>query len=169
MSSMPCLGTYPNKVSAWLVHMHQLSPSTKLPCTTLAASQLARRRFHFLNLPSVPPATLQCRRALCDDTPVPKMGFDPERRGAEAASSLGARQDAGKTQAEAPTQAGPFVLRTLLDNIPLSEDGENDNTKINCVDYLGTYQALLLRGPPDPQDPPDLPHLVLFSVLTLDL
>lgn len=32
---------------------------------------------------------------------------------------------------------GPFVLRTLLDNVPLSEDGDDDEIKINCVEYLG--------------------------------
>lgn len=41
---------------------------------------------------------------------------------------------------------GPFVLRTLLDNVPLSEDGDDEEFKINCVDYLGErhLRALLL-------------------------
>lgn len=32
---------------------------------------------------------------------------------------------------------GPYVLRTLLDEVPLSADGSQDDIKINCVDYLG--------------------------------
>lgn len=36
-----------------------------------------------------------------------------------------------------PLEAGPFVLRTLLDEVPLSPDGPIDEIKINCVDYLG--------------------------------
>ena len=35
------------------------------------------------------------------------------------------------------TQSGPFVLRTLLDDVPLSADGGGEDIKINCVDYLG--------------------------------
>lgn len=34
---------------------------------------------------------------------------------------------------------GPFVLRTLLENVPLSADGADEGTKINCVEYLGRY------------------------------
>lgn len=32
---------------------------------------------------------------------------------------------------------GPFVLRTLLEDVPLSADGVDEGTKINCVEYLG--------------------------------
>lgn len=32
---------------------------------------------------------------------------------------------------------GPFVLRPLLHDVPLSSDGASDDIKINCVDYLG--------------------------------
>ena len=35
-------------------------------------------------------------------------------------------------------EPGPFVLRTLLQDVPLSADGGNEDIKINCVDYLGT-------------------------------
>jgi hypothetical protein len=34
-------------------------------------------------------------------------------------------------------EVGPYVLRTLLDEVPLSADGSKDDIKINCVDYLG--------------------------------
>ena len=45
-----------------------------------------------------------------------------------------------------PLEAGPFVLRTLLDEVPLSADGPHDDIKINCVDYLG-----MLHMSPAPQ------------------
>lgn len=32
---------------------------------------------------------------------------------------------------------GPYVLRPLLDDVPLSEDGSHDDISINCVDYFG--------------------------------
>ncbi|KAF9870819.1 hypothetical protein CkaCkLH20_11718 [Colletotrichum karsti] len=57
---------------------------------------------------------------------------------------------------------GPFVLRTLLDEVPLSADGAADGVKINCVEYLdhnlyvGTSASELLHFvqiPPDPADP----------------
>lgn len=39
-------------------------------------------------------------------------------------------------------EPGPFVLRTLLQDVPLSADGANDSDiKINCVDYLGAHNA----------------------------
>lgn len=58
------------------------------------------------------------------------MGLDSQSSdaAAAAASPRGAKQE---------LQTGPFVLRTLLDNVPLSEDGDHDSIKINCVDYLG--------------------------------
>lgn len=57
------------------------------------------------------------------------MASHPSSQEAEGASPKGARHKELMT--------GPFVLRSLLDNVPLSEDGENDDIKINCVDYLG--------------------------------
>lgn len=35
------------------------------------------------------------------------------------------------------TEDGPYVLRSLLDEVPLSGDGSEEDIKINCVDYLG--------------------------------
>ncbi|KAI0124380.1 hypothetical protein BJ170DRAFT_639194 [Xylariales sp. AK1849] len=59
-------------------------------------------------------------------------------------------------------EAGPFVLRTLLQDVPLSADGaKDDDVKINCVDYLdgnlyvGTSASELIhfvKLPPDPAD-----------------
>lgn len=36
---------------------------------------------------------------------------------------------------------GPFVLRTLFEDVPLSEDGTKDDIKINCVEYLGAHNV----------------------------
>lgn len=73
---------------------------------------------------------ISCRRLLCNDMPIPSMGFDSQSKDAASVSSSGAVQE---------LQAGPFVLRTLLDHVPLSEDGDDDHVKINCVDYLGEH------------------------------
>lgn len=41
---------------------------------------------------------------------------------------------------ETSLESGPFVLRTLLNHVPLSADGDkDDDVKINCVDYLGAH------------------------------
>ncbi|KAG6008801.1 hypothetical protein E4U21_003830 [Claviceps maximensis] len=34
-------------------------------------------------------------------------------------------------------ETGPYILRPLLDEVPLSVDGSQSNTKINCVEYYG--------------------------------
>ena len=47
----------------------------------------------------------------------------------------------GATPAHPGQGAGPFVLRPLLDDVPLSEDGTKTDIKINCVDYLGKLVA----------------------------
>lgn len=44
----------------------------------------------------------------------------------------------GETQ---PTEPGPFVLRTLFADVPLSADGTKDDIRINCVEYLGRCAA----------------------------
>lgn len=50
-------------------------------------------------------------------------------------------QDDERTREESEQsdlETGPFVLRTLLKDVPLSGDGaEDDDVKINCVEYLG--------------------------------
>lgn len=75
--------------------------------------------------------------------PIPKMGLDSQSRDAASASSQGAMIQ--------ELQTGPFVLRTLLDHIPLSEDGDNDDVKINCVDYLGEQSTA--ASPPSSTSP----------------
>lgn len=40
------------------------------------------------------------------------------------------------------TSTGPFALRTLLDNVPLTTEGVPEDVKITCVDYLGVFAPL---------------------------
>ncbi|KAI8945030.1 hypothetical protein F4801DRAFT_584824 [Xylaria longipes] len=70
--------------------------------------------------------------------------------------------------------AGPYVLRTLFADVPLSEDGSSDDIKINCVEYLdrnlyiGTSDSELLHFfqiPPDPADQSGVPSFILASRL----
>ncbi|KAI1423761.1 hypothetical protein F5Y12DRAFT_514699 [Xylaria sp. FL1777] len=69
---------------------------------------------------------------------------------------------------------GPYVLRTLFADVPLSEDGSKDDIKINCVEYLdrnlyvGTSDSELLHFfqiPPDPADRSGIPTFILASRL----
>ncbi|KAI0536710.1 hypothetical protein GGR58DRAFT_378717 [Xylaria digitata] len=71
-------------------------------------------------------------------------------------------------------EAGPYVLRTLFADVPLSEDGSRDDIKINCVEYLdrnlyvGTSDSELLHFfqiPPDPTDHSGIPTFILASRL----
>ncbi|KAK6062393.1 Transforming growth factor-beta receptor-associated protein 1 [Seiridium cupressi] len=72
-------------------------------------------------------------------------------------------------------EPGPFVLRTLLRDVPLSADGaKDDDVKINCVDYLdgnlyvGTTASELIhfvKIPPDPSDATAAPVFVQASRL----
>ncbi|KAH9909864.1 hypothetical protein F4778DRAFT_713163 [Xylariomycetidae sp. FL2044] len=71
-------------------------------------------------------------------------------------------------------QDGPFVLRTLFADLPLSEDGSRNDIKINCVEYLdrnlyvGTSDGELLHFvqiPPDPTDKSGDPTFILASRL----
>lgn len=67
----------------------------------------------------------------------------------------------GEIQPNETNETGPFVLRTLFANVPLSADGTKDDIKINCVEYLegnlyiGTSDSEILHFvqiPPDPND-----------------
>ncbi|KXX78860.1 Transforming growth factor-beta receptor-associated protein 1 [Madurella mycetomatis] len=88
------------------------------------------------------------------------MASDPQRKKHKAAGAL--------------PGAGPFGLRPLLHDVPLSTDGKNEDVKINCVDYLdgnlyvGTSASELLhffRIPPDPTDPNSSETFILASRL----
>ncbi|KAI8958543.1 hypothetical protein F5Y11DRAFT_35040 [Daldinia sp. FL1419] len=73
-----------------------------------------------------------------------------------------------------PFSDGPFILRTLFPDVPLSEDGTRDDIRINCVEYLdnhlyiGTSDSELLHFfqiPPDPSDKSSAPSFILASRL----
>lgn len=34
-------------------------------------------------------------------------------------------------------ETGPYVLRGLLEDVPLSAEGDRDDIEINCVEYFG--------------------------------
>lgn len=55
------------------------------------------------------------------------MASDPQRNQNEAAAAAAA----------ALPRAHPYTLRPLLHDVPLSGDGNNEDVKINCVDYYG--------------------------------
>ncbi|KXJ92829.1 hypothetical protein Micbo1qcDRAFT_188214 [Microdochium bolleyi] len=76
--------------------------------------------------------------------------------------------------AQQQLNAGPFILRDLLADVPLSADGSRDDIKINCVEYLdgnlyvGTSNSELLHFvqiPPDPSDKTGAPVFILASRL----
>ncbi|KAI1391342.1 uncharacterized protein F4822DRAFT_182699 [Hypoxylon trugodes] len=80
----------------------------------------------------------------------------------------------GDKQSLNELSVGPFVLRTLFADVPLSEDGTKDDIKINCVEYLddhlyvGTSDSELLHFfqiPPDPADKSGVPTFILASRL----
>ncbi|KKY34768.1 putative tgf beta receptor associated protein [Diaporthe ampelina] len=94
-----------------------------------------------------------------------EMAFDGRATQDKADTSSGARRQPA---------TGPFVLRTLLEDVPLSEDGDNDDVKINFVEYLGgnlyigTSASELLHFvqiPPDPADKASQPVFILASRL----
>ncbi|CAG9993803.1 unnamed protein product [Clonostachys byssicola] len=71
-------------------------------------------------------------------------------------------------------EEGPFILRPLLDNVPLVTDETEGEVKINCVEYydrnlyVGTSASELLHFvqiPPDPKDPGSPPVYILASRL----
>lgn len=39
---------------------------------------------------------------------------------------------------QGPRETGPYILRNLIEDLPLSADGESQDIDINCVEYLGT-------------------------------
>ncbi|KAH8595799.1 hypothetical protein B0O99DRAFT_621484 [Bisporella sp. PMI_857] len=71
-------------------------------------------------------------------------------------------------------QTGPYILRSLLADVPLSADGDRDDIEINVVEfldsnlYIGTSASEILHFvqiPPDPQDPSGRPSYILASRL----
>lgn len=41
-----------------------------------------------------------------------------------------------KRKRRAP-ENGPYVLRSLIEDLPLSADGDREDIEINCVEFLG--------------------------------
>jgi hypothetical protein len=48
-------------------------------------------------------------------------------------------QSTGASSLENAPETGPFVLRSLLEDLPLSADGDREDIEINCVEFLGIY------------------------------
>lgn len=46
------------------------------------------------------------------------------------------------SEAQPGDEAGPYILRPLLEEIPLSADGSKSDVKINCVEYYGKYRNI---------------------------
>jgi len=69
------------------------------------------------------------RRRLSDDAGLSPSCFKMEPRDSEELTSSKRKRPA--------TEAGPFVLRSLLEDLPLSTDGDRDDVEINCVEFLG--------------------------------
>lgn len=55
-----------------------------------------------------------------------------EERGADELAS-------SNTVAPDTPETGPYVLRTLLQDVPLSADGDGSDININCVEFLGMW------------------------------
>ncbi|KAG4030347.1 hypothetical protein MFRU_012g00870 [Monilinia fructicola] len=69
---------------------------------------------------------------------------------------------------------GPYVLRSLIEDLPLSADGDGTDIEINCVEfldqnlYIGTSASEILHFvqiPPDPADISGKPSYILASRL----
>ncbi|KAH7071647.1 hypothetical protein FB567DRAFT_538558 [Paraphoma chrysanthemicola] len=74
----------------------------------------------------------------------------------------------------APPQDGPFILRRLVADLPLSADGNTGDVRITCVEvwngnlYVGTSAAEILHFvllPPEPDDASTEPTAIIASRL----
>ena len=51
---------------------------------------------------------------------------------------MSVQKNIGSRETRLPVlHTGPFVLRSLLEDVPLSAEGERDDIEINCVEFLG--------------------------------
>ncbi|KAF1844359.1 uncharacterized protein K460DRAFT_343648 [Cucurbitaria berberidis CBS 394.84] len=73
-----------------------------------------------------------------------------------------------------PPQHGPYILRKLVSDLPLSADGSSAHVRITCVEvsngnlYVGTSAAEILHFvllPPEPNDPSEEPTAIIASRL----
>ncbi|KAL3425949.1 tgf beta receptor associated protein [Phlyctema vagabunda] len=71
-------------------------------------------------------------------------------------------------------ETGPYVLRSVIEDLPLSAEGDRDDIEINCVEfldqnlYIGTSASEILHFvqiPPDPEDLSGKPSYILASRL----
>lgn len=46
-------------------------------------------------------------------------------------------ETSSRKRTRAAPETGPFVLRSLLQDLPLSAEGDRDDIEINCVEFLG--------------------------------
>jgi len=54
-------------------------------------------------------------------------------------------QESPSRKTKQPTpETGPFVLRNLIEDLPLSAEGDRDDIEINCVEFLG----MMTMAPP---------------------
>ncbi|KAI4673626.1 uncharacterized protein J4E88_008682 [Alternaria novae-zelandiae] len=73
-----------------------------------------------------------------------------------------------------PPQDGPYILRKLVANLPLSADGPSTDVRITCVEvwngnlYVGTSAAEIIHFvllPPETDDPSEEPTAIIASRL----
>ncbi|KAH7418360.1 hypothetical protein BKA64DRAFT_590281 [Cadophora sp. MPI-SDFR-AT-0126] len=83
-------------------------------------------------------------------------------------------EETALSRRQAAAETGPFVLRALLEDLPLSAEGDRDDIEINCVEfleqnlYVGTSASEILHFvqiPPDPEDASGKPSYILASRL----
>lgn len=48
--------------------------------------------------------------------------------------------------ANTPAETGPYVLRSLLADVPLSAEGNGEDLEITCVEFLGMRSATMRWG-----------------------
>jgi hypothetical protein len=47
-------------------------------------------------------------------------------------------------------ETGPYILRSLLEDLPLSADGDRDDIEITCVEFLGMQLKVPILPRPGP-------------------
>ncbi|OAQ68315.2 TGF beta receptor associated protein 1 [Pochonia chlamydosporia 170] len=82
---------------------------------------------------------------------------------------------AATTNLEPLREDGPYILRPLLEHVPLTSDGSDSDVKINCVEfydgnlYIGTSASEVLHFvqiPPEPNDTTGQPVYIQASRLS---
>jgi len=48
-----------------------------------------------------------------------------------------AQESISRKRKQPTPETGPFVLRNLIEDLPLSAEGDRDDIEINCVEFLG--------------------------------